>query len=375
MGADFFEDTYSIFFLIGILMLPNVLLQCIQQWRGRNPAPYWAFFFSILMNVGYGIAIYSPEIGIPIAAFGLFFVLIPFDLCCRTNSFQSPHRTTEDIFSKKLNRTEFCSKVSQSRAYSPSITVHSEAYHIRHYTTTTVDSKGRVHVHHHTQKVVTFRNARELKYTSWEEEGNSIRITNNTTMFHAIIIPSYKLDDDTKESLGNLREYMRYEALQHDVHASVSTSFSIDGLERSFCGSATQDSVPIMNFYQSWYGRTLWVFFALLGYQSAYESFYSASGERLQLTVVKRISMTDKLRCHYKELDQTAAETTFRAADGVQTFQQPLFVPMAQPFQQIENPYVMAGYAPENPYQEQLTPELQKFAQEQNIQTNDYYQN
>ena len=238
---------------------------------------------------------------------------------------------------------------------------------MHHYTTTTVDSKGNVQVQHHTEKVVTYRNVRPLKYTSWEEAGNSIRIPNDTTMFHAIVVPKYKLDDDAIVCLQQMREYMLQEALTHDVHASAWTSFTVEGLERSFCGPATKDKVCVADFFQSWYGRLLWVVFALLGYQAAYESIFAASGERVMLTVVKRVSMSDKLRCKYREQDQAAAESTFRKEGGV------LQIPMVLEQQQFATPqsqFLMPGYAPENQYNMKLSPELEMFAKQQNIQPN-----
>lgn len=307
-------------------MLPNVIFQIVPLVQRKNTAPAMSFIYSILLNVGYGLFIgyaFNKSLLIPAIVFVAVtwaMIIIPCSYCCCPTNFQGNNFIVREIFSEQLQGIEFTDKLARNRAYPPTITVSATAYHyetrIEHYTTR--DSNGRVSHHTRTrrERVTTWHGSGTLKYSSWEEDGNSIRIGTHNVL-HAVAIATYKLDKSAKKGVESLRGHMRAQALAHDRYATVSNSFIVNGLIDSVCGTTEKEIPDIMRFYQSCIGRFLWVFFLVIGYQSAYESFWCASGERVVLKLKKKISMKEgKYRCKFNHEDGEAIETTFKMEDG-----------------------------------------------------------
>ena len=316
------QDEGFPFLAAGILMLPTVLCQLIPVTQGRNTAAFWSYLFSLMMNCGYGFLAAGEKylevaqylLGIPV-----FCTIIPFSMCCCKESFQSNHLALREIFSKPNSRADFIRKMCGNRALPPYITVWCEAYHyetrVEHVTTT--DSQGNKHheTRTHREKVVTYRARRALRYQTWEEKGNSIRMK-ETDVIHAVCTVHYKLDEYARQDLADLRRRMYRMALSRDYYADVGNTFETPGLYSSVVGSLQESKDCATNFYQGCWGRFFWIIFFIIGYQSAFESFWNKKGERMKLRLKKAISGQRKYRCDFGAEDGHAAQETFRFDNG-----------------------------------------------------------
>jgi len=326
-----FDDGVALL-VAGCLMLPNTILQLIPVIRKRHTAPFWSYFFSLCINAGYGLLLSenTRNIGLAFVIFAFFFTIIPFDKCICKASFQCNHSACREIFSKPLSRNEFIREMCGNRALPPSIAVMAEAYH---YETRTErvrvddgDGKSHYETRTHQEKVTTWTATKIFKYRSWEEDGDSIRIK-ETDIIHATCPVSYKLDSSAKDGLNYLRERMYYMALHRDYYANVSNSFDTPGLKDIVCGSISEEQGNATKFYQGCPGRTLWVIFTILGYQSGFETFWCQKGERMRLKLKKKISgKKDKYRCGFMAEDEEAAKSTFRFDGESVILEEPLFL-------------------------------------------------
>jgi hypothetical protein len=304
--------------LAGALMLPNTICQLIPIIKKRNTAPFWSYFWSLCINAGIGLTLGQStfQVGLGLLGVGFFFTIIPFDKCFCSSSFQCNHAACREIFSAPLSRKDFIREMCGNRALPPSIAVHAEAYH---YETRTErvrvddgDGKSHYETRTHQEKVTTWRGTKIFKYRSWEEAGNSIRIK-ETDIIHASCPVHYKLDGSAREGLRYLRERMYYLALFHDYYASVSNSFDTPGIKDIICGSISESNSSATQFYQGCGGRTLWILCTIIGYQSAFETFWCQKGERMRLRLKKKISgHRNTYRCGFMEEDGEAARSTFR---------------------------------------------------------------
>lgn len=344
-------NDYDLFLYIGILMLPTCIAQIIPRLKRCNTAPYSAFFFCICCNVGFGFLIYylideqNQEqtlyliLAIVFLVFGYLPQIVPFSIFCCPTSFEGNFLINKEIFGKLENNQDFFNKLSQNRVFAPVITVHCEASHDDHYITTTRDSKGRSTTEHRNREVVTYRNSQIFRYNSWQEGGNPIRVDKGTSLIHCVFTVSFKLDQEAKNALNWLRDYMRRDALNHDRKVRVWTNFEVPGMTKTLCGTTMQNDKDLpcaVTFLSSCFGRFIFLLMTLIGYQSIIDAIWCAQGERLRLKLVKKISMQPKnngnfgLRAGYLENDFEAAENTFH----VDNLQAPLIPPnYQQPFQ------------------------------------------
>ena len=306
------------FLAAGLLMLPNTICQLIPICRKRHTAPFLSYLWSLCINAGYGLLFSSEtqEIAYILIGIGFFFTIIPFDCCICSSSFQCNHAAAREIFAKPLSRKDFIREMCGNRALPPSISVYAEAYHYETRTETVKvddgDGKSHYETRTHEEKVTTWTGTKIFKYRSWQEDGNSIRIK-ETDIVHAACPVHYKLDSSAREGLSYLRERMYFLALCHDYYASVSNSFTTPGIRDIICGSISESSTQTTQFFQGCGGRTLWIFFTILGYQSAFETFWCQKGERMRLRLKKKISgHKGTYRCGFMEEDGEAARNTFR---------------------------------------------------------------
>jgi len=373
MSSLFKDDNdraFGFFLWGGVLMLPNVIIQMIPGIKRKHSAPYLAFIFSCCMNMGYGCLIqyfftcYHDQLyaAVALLAVPILMTAIPCTICCCAESFEGNLSATREVFSRALDERQFCEVLQMNRALFPHVVVNAEAYHYHtHYETRQVkDSNGHTHTETREvqEKVVTWRGSQSFHYKTWQEDGNSIRLSNDEIL-HCVCKTNYRLTEKGAKKLRKLRQQMLWLAYCYDSHANVTTSFSLPGYKPSSVGVLSKETPKVMKFYQSIGGRALWCLFFILGYQSAYEAFWSMSGNRMVLRLVKLMGKkSDNLRCKYWERDEYAAMTTFRKDEQpildqneeIAPSQQAMDGPLIQdPYYYYYNPYPYAdlngGYA------------------------------
>ena len=300
-----------------LFMLPTIIFQLIPIIRKRHTPPFWSYFFSLVLNIGYGLLFSEVTrfFAYFILGYAAFFTIVPFDYCCCKTKFNCNHTICRELFSKPLSKSEFLKKMCGNRALPPRVIVRAEAYH---YETRTeyiqhTDSQGTwTEKKEVTEKVTTFEIARDLKYKSWEEGGNSIRMKEND-IIHAFCLVNYELDSAANRELKNLRIKLDNIASKYDTYTSVTESYVTPGLRERVCGCISDDIACSAKFWQGCGGRILWILFTIIGYQSSIESFWASTGERMRLRLKKKISCEkSKYRCGFMEEDGEAASSTFR---------------------------------------------------------------
>jgi hypothetical protein len=319
MGITIFDLTerQSYFFISGIWMLLNTIPMFIVLLKNLHPAPLFTYLTTLIYNLGIPLLFIDYRICIVFVSFFIFLFVIPFDYCCCQTSFQGNHIVARESFCGKMDKDTFMNILKRNRSIPPVILVNVEAYHYEtHYMhRTTTDSHG--HTHHHTEaiirKVVTWYCTRDLNYTSWEEEGNPIRMT-DVPILHCICESSFLLDDSAKYALSELRNQMLWEASFYDLYQSSSISFDIPNFKVSLSGCISEEIPCVYSFYTSIIGNILWILFSLCGLQTLFEVPWCSYGERMRmrLRLKKAVSMNPKYRCGLNILDETAAQTTFR---------------------------------------------------------------
>ena len=321
------------FLLSGILMLPNVIFQMIPLFRNRNTSPLWSFINSLIFNCSYGFYFgsnnyYQPSNGVIlflialILTYGSFFNF--------PTSFENNLFIYKEIMSKQINKEEFIKETCGNRALPPRIKIIVEAFHF--------ERRGkRKHV-----KITTYRSKKYLKYYSWEEQGNSIRL-NETDLLHSLHKVHYKLDESAKESLNQIRNYLYNLGLSKDKYSKVYTVFQTPGLKEHITGTLSDEKDCILLFYQTFLSRFFWFLFTLIGYQSLYESFWAQKGEKMALSLKKVISMQNKYRCFLNNFDHDAAKNTFRTNIGFYPLNDNLFYNIEQQ-KIITEPYYDLSY-------------------------------
>lgn len=351
-------------------MLPNIIAQMIPLCRKKYSASPYTFFCCCCINVGCGLLVslhkmfYDETFGLQISSyvllgFGFFFLIFPFDTCCCKTWFDGPHFAIGEICHRKLSRQDFINAMSSNRALPPSIVVTAEAWYeetrTREVAETDADGDTWYRTETYTETVTTWVGSADFEYLSWQEDSNSIRIK-NTDIIHAVCKVRYNLDEGAQKELDKLVVAMDEIASHHDVHHSAGYKQSCPGIRYSVTGFYSHEEPGAITFYQSWYGRLFWSICFILGYQSAYETYWCSSGERMRLNLVKSIScQSGKYRCTYNTEDVVAAETTFRTDEIASTLNSPLLTscdilpptyrpmennnPSNQPTQQYANPY------------------------------------
>ena len=312
---------YGVLYICALLMVPNLIFQWLPLRKGRHSAPIFTFTLSCLMNIGYGCLLYAwmcksandaiVVFGIVLVSVGAAFLLIPFDYCCPLNG---NHSVFRQIFWAELSRDAFMRSVANNRASPPVVTVRCEAYHyetrVEHYTET-VNGKTVHRTRTHEERVTTFRDFRNLEYVSWQEDGNSIRI-GDCAIMTCVSKATFDLDKSAREAVQKLIDRMRHIGLQHDRYVDVNTDFSAEHLETLVSGFTSVKIKKYVRFIASGAGKLLWFIFAIIGYQSTFESLWCAESDKMVLKLRKKISMKEGLRSGYRQPDTYAVSTTFK---------------------------------------------------------------
>jgi hypothetical protein len=271
----------------------------------------------ITLGINFSVPLFLLQ---PISCYALigfffFLIIIPFDYCWCSSSFEGNHIVCREIFSKRLDRGDFQSILGKNRSIPPQVSIYVEAYHYHTWTerTTTTDSEGRTHTHTttHTEKIITYRNTQTFQYSFWEEKGDSIRMK-ETSILHCICTYKIDLDRSAQAALNYQQQQMLNVARMRDVCTDSAIKYYVSDFKESVAGCISESPPAIYEFYTSCFGKFLWIFFTLIGFQSTYECIWCSQGLRMKLRLKKTISMEPKYRCHFNEEDYVAAETTFR---------------------------------------------------------------
>lgn len=312
-----------LYLFMGVLMLPNAVSQAVTALHNQHPAPMWSFHLSLIMNAGYSCLIYysvGEDVdsgfktgGIILLSIAVLAMIIPLDKCC-WKSFQGNHFVFYELFHGFLDKKRFQELVERNRAAPPVVTVTVTASHRKRFFEPPRNRSSRKHTGRlsNDDRVITWRDKREFMYTTWEEEGNSVRLDDKPSVIHALFYVNYRMDSTGKMALESFMDSLYAEGLQHDRDVEVDYHLSTPDLVTVACGTFGSDRNPIVNFYGSWYGRGLWFLAWILGYQSLFECIWSSTGERMRIKLVKNMSMGPGLRAKRGHPDHIAARQAVR---------------------------------------------------------------
>ena len=319
------------YLIIALLMLPTVAFQAIPLFIKKHTPPFVTYIVSLTINIGYGLLFGNLDeiiAGLVILLFVLFYIIFlakHLDSACSLNH-QKMYFVKGEMCSRPINSSEFVSEISGNRALPPKVIVSGEAYHIKyHYSTSTYrDSKGNKYKKTTISRKTTHKITQELKYASWQEDGNPIRIK-ETNFIHATCPVHYFLDEGACDELNRIRSEVFNAIKNKDVYFSVNNTFLTPDKKDDITGYLSKKRSCVSRFYQNRWGRLAWYFFTILGYQSAFESIWCMQEERIRIRLKKKISMNPTaFRCAYGMKDFQAANTTFRTDNGKIDIQQSL---------------------------------------------------
>ena len=322
------DNTYLFSLFVAAFTLPNVLAQLIVLLRKRHPAPTLSFHCSVLlMNMGYAMIIYAYVIrgtysgtqstGYALLACGVVLILVPFDKWICPNWFEGNHVVYRELAKGVFDSDKFQTLVRDNRAAPPSVKITASAGHWETHIRTrhTTDAQGRrvIVTEQVTEFVLTWTSVREFNFASWEEVGDSIRL-DRLSVVHAMFRLESQFDEPTQEALRAIESEMYLEARSHDVVASVSHECTVENMATVVSAVLGKQNC-FTRLYGSSGSKYLWALAALLGYQSLFECFWTAQGERMIITLVKRMSITNALRAKKGEPDYVASEQSFKVGE------------------------------------------------------------
>ena len=328
------DNPMIIYLIVGALALPNALAQVIVMLAKKNPAPLWSFHFSIMMNLGYSLVIYGfiddsrPKSiwipGIVTVSLVLLFTLIPCDRCCKRKcckkSFQGNHFVWSELYGGVLDASDFREVVMRNRSAQPAAFGHVEAWHDETYTVTvrSRDADGNIDLRQETRTrhVTTWSDTRQFQYQTWQEEGNSIRLDNDISVIHALFYVRYKFEPE--DAFESFLAGLRSEGYGHDCNVTIKHWFECPDVQEVVCGTTRQNKTCFMRFFGSCFGKFFWLLAFITGYQSFYECIFAATGERMRMKLVKRMSRGTGLRAKVGEPDHVGAETAFKVGGPVE---------------------------------------------------------
>lgn len=324
---------YVVFFFLGILTLPTNLAQIIPLLKRKNPPPAALYFSSILVNMGIAFLISAIDIvsddkrsfemiGYIIAAIffyvgGVIMSFINLFACDSCEGFNDFEELNEELKTEFDDYETLTNKLMINRALPPLILVIGKAYHYETETEYYTDSDGNQRTRSVTKEVTTYKNSWCLRYQSWQEEGNSIRIDKDLSMIHGRVEAYFTYDNETIDVLNRMREVAYQDARPHDTWAYAYNEFWVPEKYEIINGTTRTDgSVPcVSKWIPTIGGRILIIFLKIIGYSTLIYALWTSKGTNMKMKIIKRVSMKPKhesgLRCGYMENDQYAAERTF----------------------------------------------------------------
>ena len=147
---------------------------------------------------------------------------------------------------------------------------------------------------------------------SWEERGHPIRFDDNISLIHGRFRTKFEMDEETETVLNSMKEAMLQEAKRRDEEYGASIIYSAPDVVPVACATLADEKNCMQKYYGSVCGKIVWFFVWLIGYQSLYECIWSSSGVTMEMTLVKRLSLTHELRVERGCRDVVAAEHSFK---------------------------------------------------------------
>ncbi|KAK8867184.1 hypothetical protein M9Y10_010160 [Tritrichomonas musculus] len=321
-----------IWFLIGIISLPTHFAQLIPFLKRKSPPPFGIYFASLMVNLGIAFLIGLVETDIKnqgidfiiYLSLGIFFyfagILSTFIniCCCCFNTFNNQDGLDQELIAGFDDNNTFQEKIAQNRSFPPNIFVTGEAYHYEYHYRTYLDAQGREVREKITEKVYTYRNQFQLRYASWQEEGNPIRLTEDTSLIHGYIYCEFRFDKEVTNLINSMRQLAYDDCRAHDLLVNVDNHFEVPDMYEKICGTtrAPGEKTPCVTKWIPTLGGVCLVYFLkLFGYSTLVTSCWSSIGIYMRMKLIKHISMKPKnkggLRCDYMQLDLQAIKTTF----------------------------------------------------------------
>jgi hypothetical protein len=152
-----------------------------------------------------------------------------------------------------------------------------------------------------TEYVTTFRRSDALRYGSWEQLEPPVMLRDDVSVWHISFRVDFSLDPDARAALNRLRGQLRDIGLSHDVIAKVSEDVACPGFQTVACGTFRGKLPGCLPCCTSPLGVFGWGIASLIGLQSFYECFWTQAGQRFQMNMVKRISMTTRYALRYRQ--------------------------------------------------------------------------
>lgn len=325
--------THLIWFLMGIFTFPTHLAQIIPYLKRKSPPPFPLYIVSLMTNLG--IAFFVGLIEAPILQrtgeflsyllLGIFLYVMGvifsyFDICwCCCKEFNDQDELVEELQAGFDNNEIFIDKIARNRSFPPNVYVIGQAYHYETRSRSYYDSDGNLVHETYQELVVSYENRFQLQYKSWQEEGNPIKLTEDSSIIHGYIYCVFKFDDDAVNIINQMRQMAYDDARTHDAYVNVYNSFVVPQMYSKICGTTrTSGKLPCVTKWVPTYGgRCLIGFLKLFGYSTLIYSCWTSTGIYMKMTLVKNISMKEKgkggFRCGFMELDTDAIKTAFHS--------------------------------------------------------------
>lgn len=333
---------HIIWFLIGILTLPTHFAQFIPYLKRKSPPPYTLYISSLITNIGIALLVGLIEadmfkrtlefvlylvLGINMYITGVIMSFLNCCFCC--SGFNNQDEIDEELRAGFDDYETFQEKLAKNRSFPPNVLVCGEAYHYETRSRTYLNSEGRYVTEYYQDTVVTYRNTLQLKYLSWQEEGNPITLTDDSSIIHGYIYCKFKFDEESINIINQMREVVYNDARPHDVFINVYNWFTVPDVQEKVCGTTRfSGKTPcVTKWIPTCGGRCLIIFLKIIGYSTLVYSCWSSTGIYLKMTLVKNISMKPKneggLRCDFMEIDKDAIKTTFHSSNPNNQIEQP----------------------------------------------------
>ena len=307
------ENPYLIMLVLGAMMFPNVVAQVIALLRRRSAAPTLSFFVSLIINASYSCFVCwglgcEPQLAYILGAWLLIgfalvatiwaFVDLVCDRCCARSN-HCLHFVMRELHRGVHEKEQFLALIESNRAAPPFVQVVAEAWH---------RTKGGSGV---SITVVSHHEIREFEYVSWEERGHPIHFDDNISLIHGRFRTKFEMDEETETVLNSMKEEMYQRVKGTDQEYDAKIIYSAPDVVPVACATLADEKSCGLKYHESVCGKIIWGFMYLIGYQSLYECIWTSSGVTMEMTLVKRFSLTNELRVERGHRDVVAAEQSF----------------------------------------------------------------
>ena len=165
-----------------------------------------------------------------------------------------------------------------------------------------------------TRTVETWRKESEYKYTSWQDDTQSIYNIKYCSIIEASFSHVFYFDLASQNILSNMKSQLKNEGLTHDTDVRTYDKFSVPNFYyKHICSLNDAEYQRIRNKYSNKNGYLTWIFLFLLGYSSLFETFARYEIGKVNISIVKTVSRNNDKRAPYlnDEINQPAITISF----------------------------------------------------------------